>query len=149
MGHTQRLAAKSGFCLVLTLLTVSFGCSSSFTSSSDAQAGASGSSADAGASGSSADAGASVGEEAGAGGDAGVSTGGTGGSSAGAGGVLGLSGSGAGGSSGALGHAGKSGDCGECLVANQCLDHCGGTVVYTGCCACVAPAINKNTCPKI
>ncbi|HEY4102854.1 MAG TPA: hypothetical protein VGM44_03150 [Polyangiaceae bacterium] len=34
----------------------------------------------------------------------------------------------------------------ECLVANTCLDHCGGAVVYTGCCECVPPAVNKNSC---
>ncbi len=55
------------------------------------------------------------------------------------------------GTSGAAGSnagAGKGNECDiqECLVANTCLDHCGGSVVYTGCCACVPPAVNRNGC---
>jgi hypothetical protein len=65
-----------------------------------------------------------------------------GGAHAGAGGA-----GGAGGASADGGHAGsRACDISECLVANTCLDHCGGTVVYTGCCECAPPAINKNSC---
>jgi hypothetical protein len=73
------------------------------------------------------------------------------------GGSVGSSGSPSAGSSssgagddGDAGAAGKStgGDCDirECLVANTCLDKCGGSVVYTGCCSCLAPDVNQNTC---
>ena len=70
----------------------------------------------------------------------------------GAGGVVGTSGGGVGGvvsvggKGGASGAGGKGGDCGECLIANHCVDSCDGPDVYTGCCACVPPAFNKNTC---
>jgi hypothetical protein len=37
-------------------------------------------------------------------------------------------------------------DIGECLVANTCLDQCGGKVVYVGCCACVPPAVDQHSC---
>ncbi len=50
--------------------------------------------------------------------------------------------------SGGGGSAGGAGACAvtECFVANTCLDKCGGSVVYTGCCECVPPAVNQNTC---
>ena len=53
-----------------------------------------------------------------------------------------------GGSSGSIAGGGGDNDCehSECLVANTCLDHCDGKVIYTGCCACVPPAVNKNAC---
>ncbi|HWZ89249.1 MAG TPA: hypothetical protein VNW92_10375, partial [Polyangiaceae bacterium] len=56
--------------------------------------------------------------------------------------------SGGGGFTGSAGGGGKGGACEikECLIAVTCLDHCGGTVVYTGCCACVPPAVNQTTC---
>ena len=46
------------------------------------------------------------------------------------------------------GKAGSTSSCdvGECFVANTCLDRCGGTVVYTGCCECVPPAVNQHSC---
>jgi hypothetical protein len=83
----------------------------------------------------------SGGPTAGAGNDAG--TAGEGGSN-----VAGANASGAGSSAASAGAPTAGSDCGECFVAEQCLDHCGGTVVYLGCCACVAPAVNKNSCPK-
>jgi hypothetical protein len=59
-------------------------------------------------------------------------------------------GGGSAGSAGSLGTGGggKGGACEikECFVAITCLDHCGGTVVYTGCCACVPPAVDQTTC---
>ena len=57
---------------------------------------------------------------------------------------------GASGASGSSASAGKGGGCDipECLVANTCLNHCGGNVVYTGCCACLPPAVNRNTCAE-
>lgn len=46
------------------------------------------------------------------------------------------------------GKGGGAGSCavGECFVANTCLDHCGGTAVYVGCCECVPPAVNQSSC---
>ncbi|HET7543528.1 MAG TPA: hypothetical protein VFK05_26830 [Polyangiaceae bacterium] len=52
------------------------------------------------------------------------------------------------GSSGAPAHGGQNGTCEimECFVANTCLDKCGGSVVYVGCCACEPPSVNDFTC---
>ena len=51
-------------------------------------------------------------------------------------------------SGGATGYAGKASICDlvECFVANTCLNKCGGSVVYTGCCACEPPSVNRLTC---
>ena len=50
----------------------------------------------------------------------------------------------------ASGGAGSGGgpDCNlvECAVANVCLDHCGGNVVYTGCCRCDAGTVDQRSC---
>lgn len=56
--------------------------------------------------------------------------------------------SGSAGASGTSGGAGKDNGCElqECFAANTCLDRCGGSVVYVGCCPCVAPAIDRNRC---
>jgi hypothetical protein len=51
------------------------------------------------------------------------------------------------GGGGAPGHGGgRSCDSVQCLVANICLDKCGGSVVYTGCCECEPPSVNQRTC---
>jgi hypothetical protein len=76
----------------------------------------------------------------GAGGLVSIGGGGTGGIVSTAGGTS------VGGKGGTTGGGGKGGDCGECLIANHCVDSCDGPDVYTGCCACVPPAFNKNTC---
>lgn len=54
---------------------------------------------------------------------------------------------------GGAGHAGgtsgdthAAGDFVQCFVANTCLDQCGGSVVYTGCCECEPPSVNQLTC---
>ncbi len=82
--------------------------------------------------------------------DGGGGAGGAGGAagSAMAGGGNGGASAGSPGTSGSPGGAGKGNACDqqECFVANTCLDHCGGSVVYTGCCACVSPAVDANSC---
>ena len=87
---------------------------------------------------------------AGTSGISGTSAGGAGGkASGGSGGTMSSGGSGGKGVAGAKGTGGKGGttcDIMECLIANTCLDMCGGSVVYTGCCSCVPPAVNKNDC---
>jgi hypothetical protein len=50
------------------------------------------------------------------------------------------------GSGGKTGGGGPACEMNECLRANVCLDKCGGTVVYTGCCACEAPAVDELSC---
>lgn len=76
----------------------------------------------------------------------------TGGSPAGAGGAQagtgGAGGAGGPGSSGATGHGGGAWSCetGECFAANTCLDKCGGSVLYIGCCECEPPSVNQFTC---
>lgn len=88
------------------------------------------------------------GAQAGAGGKPGAQAG-AGGVPTGVGGKPGAGAGGTSGSSGAIGHGGKPAVCAipECLVANTCLDKCGGAVVYTGCCQCEPPSVNKLTCP--
>lgn len=82
--------------------------------------------------------------------------------SAGAAAVAGGGGASAGGSSSQAGHAGTSSggamagtagaggtaacDFGLCARANVCFDHCGGTVVYTGCCPCAANTVEQLVC---
>jgi len=75
----------------------------------------------------------------------------TGGLDAGGASAGGTSGAGTGaspGGAGATALGGKSGSCEvmECFVANTCLDKCGGSVVYIGCCSCEPPSVNKLTC---
>jgi hypothetical protein len=72
----------------------------------------------------------------------GASAGGRGGGGAQAGGAT------SGGTSAGGANTGGANACtiSECFVANTCLDKCGGTVVYAGCCDCVAPAVSQNTC---
>jgi hypothetical protein len=60
------------------------------------------------------------------------------------GGTTGNAGTASGGKTG--GGGAPSCDIKECLRANVCLDHCGGTVVYTGCCACEAPTVDELSC---
>ncbi len=77
----------------------------------------------------------------------GISGGGHGGIVGTAGGTS-VGGKGGSGGGGKGSNGGKGGDCGECLIANHCVNSCDGPDVYTGCCACVAPAFNKNTCAQ-
>lgn len=57
-----------------------------------------------------------------------------------------------GGQGGSTAHGGQGGSggatcqTGECIRANVCLDHCGGTVVYSGCCACPAATVEELSC---
>ncbi|HEY3666397.1 MAG TPA: hypothetical protein VGL19_10370 [Polyangiaceae bacterium] len=168
MSQTRRFSAKSGFFLGFIGLTTSLACSSSFTSRGDT-AGASGHFTDAGSAATANDAGASSeagahtgGTHAGGAPSAGAHSGGASAgesSGGGAGGLVNIAGGGAsaGGTSGHGGAGGKGGMGGsatggqgstcppECLVAVQCVDHCGGTVKYTGCC-CMPPLVDKKTC---
>jgi hypothetical protein len=54
----------------------------------------------------------------------------------------------AGGGTNAGGRGGTGALCetAECARANVCLDKCGGTVLYTGCCRCDANQIEQTTC---
>jgi hypothetical protein len=47
---------------------------------------------------------------------------------------------------GTTGTGGATCETGLCARPNTCLDKCGGEVVYTGCCQCVAPAVNSLSC---
>jgi hypothetical protein len=109
----------------------------------------------------------SAGQSAGGSGGTSAGNGGAGGSIGGSGNA-GKGGTASGGTMGNAGHAGHGGAsagnagcsmvvaqaaagakgtmCGECLIANQCVDQCGGTLVYTGCCACPPCSVNKLTC---
>jgi hypothetical protein len=49
-------------------------------------------------------------------------------------------------SGGKPGTGGASCEIQECFRANVCLDHCGGKVVSSGCCACAAPTVDELSC---
>ena len=121
-GHSL----ERGFCLGLAGLCVCLGCSSDFS----ATGGGSGSG----------NAGAAASHTGDGGSDETAGRPSTAGAAAGGAGAVGGGGSGS-------GHGGK-GTCEimECFVANTCVDKCGGNVVYTGCCACEPPSVNKLTC---
>ena len=44
------------------------------------------------------------------------------------------------------GGSGQSCALSECFVATVCVDHCGGAIVSSGCCSCVAPAVDEQSC---
>jgi hypothetical protein len=84
-------------------------------------------------------------------GSAGQTAGGSAGNTAAAGhaGSMSTAGTSVGGTTsggGKTGSGGASCDVPECLRANVCLDECGGKVIYSGCCACVAPAVEQSSC---
>jgi len=146
MNPALRLSARSSVSLGLACLALCFACSSSSSDGGSAGTGGSDSSHAGAASGGTSSGGAGGGNAAGttAGGSnsAGASSGGTSSAGTSAGGTTSA------GTGGKPGGAGAGGSCNipECLIANTCVDKCGGMVVYTGCCACVPPAVDKFDC---
>lgn len=165
MSRARGHSLERGFCLGLVGLCVCLGCSSEFSANGGGAGNAStggnasgdgghlhsgGRANEGGASAASAGEGPNGGRANAHAGSAGAGIGGA--ASGGSQGDLGGAGPHGGrssGGAGTTGHGGKNGACEitECFVANTCLDKCGGSVVYTGCCACEPPSVNQLTCP--